>query len=139
MIVQVDLNKIEKDCTDMIAGLESRVGLLPEAYYYRGRARYYKGVKDEDLSSIGNALDDFERAAHDGNADLQIRAEAFYYCGLCWEKLGNRNKSKDYFRRAKESGLTNKSLSHDLGTIIPKVGDLKKRGMEKLGITKDAR
>ena len=139
MNILVDPNKVEKDCTDMIASLESHAGLLPEAYYYRGRARYYKGVKDGDLSSIGNALDDFERAAHDDNADPQIRAEAFYYCGLCWEKLGNRNKSKDYFRRAKESGLTNKSLSHDLGTIIPKVGDLKKRGMEKLGITKDAR
>lgn len=134
MIVQVDPNKIEKDCTDMIADLESRVGLLPEAYYYRGRARYYKGVKDEDLSSIGNALADFERAAHNDNADPQICAEAFYYCGFCWEKLGNCNKSKDCFRRAKESGLTNESLSHDLGAIIPKVGDLK-----KLGITEGSR
>ncbi len=83
MNILVDPNKIEKDCTDMIVVLESHIGLLPEAYYYRGRARHYKGVKDGDLSSIGNALDDFERAAYDDNADPQIRAEAFYYCGLC--------------------------------------------------------
>lgn len=130
----VDPDKIMMDCDNIINHLKSCPDLLSEkieAHYYRGRARYTKGANNKDEFSISNALDDFQKVAHNDNADRHTCAEASYFCALCWAELGQPKHSECYFKKAEEGGFTNKSSPHDLGTITPKVENLKKTGHGK--------
>ena len=131
--VPVNPDRIMMDCDNIINHLKSRPDLLSEkieAHYYRGRARYTKGVNNKDEFSISNALDDFQKVAHNENVDRHICAEASYFCGLCWVETGQPKRSECYFKRAEEGGFHAALSPYDLGTIIPKVEDLKKRLME---------
>lgn len=64
-----------------------------EAYFNRGKA--YQVLELYDL-----AIDDFFKA-------IQINknyAEAYYWCGVAYVKLGNDKKAQAYFARARELG-----------------------------------
>ena len=106
---RVNPDKIIKDCTYVIERLihhpdiDKVRALLPErnkAHFYRGRAKYNKGVVLPDQGCFSNAEHDFAQVARNSNADPNIRVMALYYCGVCWGKLHNDDLSKDYFEKA---------------------------------------
>ena len=131
--ILVDPDRIMMDCDNVIDHLKSCPDLLSEtieAHYYRGRARYDKGMKNNDESSISNALADFGRVAYDDNADHDIRAEAFHFSVLCWEALDSPDNAEKYRQQAKASGIINEPQPTDIGIIAVKAKNLKKRVFE---------
>ena len=108
-------------------------------------ALYYCGVcwgklRNDELSKdyFEKALKEFDTIANNPGTDYDMPARAFHYCGVCCDKLSQLEQSKSYHERADESGFVNEPQPYDLGAIVQKSEDLKKRVMGKLGITEDS-
>ncbi len=69
--------------------------------------------------------------------DYDMRAKALCYCAVCCDELCYNERAECYFEKAEESGFVNDPQPHYLGAIVQKSEDLKKRVIEKLGITED--
>ena len=117
------------------------------ALYYCGVCSGGLGNDEPSKDYFEKALNKFDTIANNPGTDYDMLARALHYCGVCCDKLSQLEQSKPYFyleqsqsyhERADESGFVNEPQPYDLGAIVQKSEDLKKRVMGKLGITEDS-
>jgi tetratricopeptide (TPR) repeat protein len=68
---------------------------IPEAYLYRAIAKY-------NLNDFSNAIDDLN-----ASIALVANADAYYYLGLCYIQLGQKDDARNNLKQAQAMGHTN--------------------------------